>query len=162
MQIDDLIKRTASALVKRGLKKGDVVAIISPNCIEWPVIFFAVIAAGGIVTSCNHLYTPKEMSFQLSNANAKYLVATKSCLSTIDKVTHKVKERFVIGHAKGYTSYQELIRYDSKHEITNYKTPFDCDMNTNLSHEYCHYLLDLYVTSAAKPVIIDHLIACNC
>ena len=97
-------------MVKRGLKKGDVVAIISPNCIEWPVIFFAVIAAGGIVTSCNPLYTPKEISFQLSNAKVSYLVAAKTCIPTIDKITYKVRERFVIGHAKGYTSYQELIR----------------------------------------------------
>lgn len=67
------MRKVASALVRRGLKKGDVVAIYSPNIPEYPIIFFGTIMAGGTVTTCNPLYTAKELAHQLELSDARHI-----------------------------------------------------------------------------------------
>ncbi|RDD44758.1 4-coumarate--CoA ligase-like 7 [Trichoplax sp. H2] len=147
-QLDDAIKRVASALVKRGLKKGEVVAIISPNCIEWPVLFFAVISVGGIITTCNHGYKETELSSQLSNAGAVYLVAAKSSVRTVSKMRYKVRERFIIGDADGYTSYSELIRDDGSR--------FPSFVKINSKTDICVLPYSSGTTGVSKGVMISH------
>src|SRR6187551_3455107 len=72
-QLFDRIRRTAAGLAARGIKKGDVVSLWSPNVPEWPVVFFAVVKLGGIVHTSNHVSTPEELAFQLSDCDAKML-----------------------------------------------------------------------------------------
>lgn len=72
-------------MVRRGLKKGDVVAMYSPNVPEYPIVFFGIILAGGVVTTCNPLYTTKELSHQLNLAEAKHIF-------TVNVFTDKAKE----------------------------------------------------------------------
>lgn len=110
-RLSEMIRSCASALVKRGLKKGDIVAIISPNTIDWPVIYLAILAFGGIITTCNHMYTEHELSHQLKDSGAQYLVAAESCIPTIKKLDLTFKEKFVFGSADGYTSYTDLTRW---------------------------------------------------
>ena len=50
------VVKCASALYKRGLRKGDVVAICATNRFEYPIILLAAAACGAISTTCNPLY----------------------------------------------------------------------------------------------------------
>ncbi len=52
-QLADGVKRVASALRRRGLEKGDVFAIFSPNVLEYPIAFHAVASLGGVVTKAS-------------------------------------------------------------------------------------------------------------
>ena len=70
-QLVDGVGRVASALRRRGLKKGDVFAIVSPNVLEYPIAFRAVASLGGIVTTINSLYTPRELRDQLRDSGAR-------------------------------------------------------------------------------------------
>ena len=56
-QVQDDIVKVGSALTKQGFKKGDVVTLFSPNCPEFAILFLAVSALGGIVSSVNPVYT---------------------------------------------------------------------------------------------------------
>jgi acyl-CoA synthetase (AMP-forming)/AMP-acid ligase II len=67
------IRQTAAGLSARGIRKGDVVSLWSPNVPEWPIVFFAVVRLGAIVHTSNPVSTPEELSFQLTDANAKML-----------------------------------------------------------------------------------------
>ena len=62
------IRQTAAGLAARGIKKGDVVSLWSPNVPEWPVVFFAVVKLGAIVHTSNPVSTPEELAFQLNDA----------------------------------------------------------------------------------------------
>ena len=68
------IRQTAAGLAARGIKKGDVVSIWSPNVPEWPIAFFAVVRLGAIVHTSNPVSTPEELAFQLNDAKSKILV----------------------------------------------------------------------------------------
>src|SRR6202047_2584026 len=83
------VKRVASALRRRGFKKGDVFAIFSPNLIEYPIAFFAVASLGGAVTTVNSLYTARELGDQLKNSGARFLLTIPAFM---DRATEAVKD----------------------------------------------------------------------
>jgi acyl-CoA synthetase (AMP-forming)/AMP-acid ligase II len=67
------IRQTAAGLAARGIKKGDVISLWSPNVPEWPIVFFAIVKLGAIVHTSNPVSTPDELAFQLNDGNAKML-----------------------------------------------------------------------------------------
>lgn len=127
-QLPDLIRRAAVGLARRGLRKGDVLAIYSPNLPEYAIAFHAVASLGGINTTVNPLYTADELAFQLGDAGAKYLLTVPQLLDKSLEAAGKsqVQEVFVIGGAQGATSFDELlgdegelpeVKLDPRHDL---------------------------------------------
>src|SRR6476659_7888784 len=69
-QLAEAIERAAAGLARRGFRKGDVMAILSPNLPEYAVAFHAVSRLGGASTTVNPLYTLEELTAQLADAGA--------------------------------------------------------------------------------------------
>lgn len=107
----DAVRRTAAGLAERGLRRGEAVAIYSPNLPEYAVAFHAVSLAGGIVTTINPLYTPAELAQQIKDAGARYLVTVPACLSRVQPVVEgrDMRELFVFGEADGATPFAALM-----------------------------------------------------
>jgi acyl-CoA synthetase (AMP-forming)/AMP-acid ligase II len=107
----DAVRRTASGLAARGLRKGEVVAIYSPNLPEYSVVFHAVALAGGVNTTVNPLYTPGELASQLQDARAKYLFTVPPCLEKAKQAAQgsAVRETFVFGEGDGATPFTALL-----------------------------------------------------
>lgn len=80
----------------RGLKgqwdwrKGDVLALFTPNCIDFPPIVWGAHFAGGIVSPANPGYTVDELTFQLKDSGAKGLVTQASVLSVAKEAAKRV------------------------------------------------------------------------
>ena len=72
-ELGDIVNRLAYFLTKKGIKKGDVVAILLPNMIQTVAAYYAVLKVGGIVQMNNPLYTDRELSYQFNDAGAKIL-----------------------------------------------------------------------------------------
>jgi PAS domain S-box-containing protein len=98
-ELINLVRRTAAGLVAHGLQKGGVCAIHSPNIPEYVAAFYAVAAAGGIVTTTNPLYNAAELAHQLSDSSASLLVSTQELLATGGSAAIQagVREIFVVG-----------------------------------------------------------------
>lgn len=62
-------------------RKGDVLALFTPNCVDTPAITWGCHWARGILSPANPGYTADELAFQLKDARAKALVTQKSCLA---------------------------------------------------------------------------------
>ena len=77
-----LIKKFGSLLRKEGIQEKDVLALYSPNCIEYPVSLIGASGVGGIVSTASPLYTANELAFQLKDSAAKFLVTKKALLET--------------------------------------------------------------------------------
>jgi acyl-CoA synthetase (AMP-forming)/AMP-acid ligase II len=107
----DGVARVASALRRRGLRKGDVFAIFSPNVLEYPIAFHAVASLGGIITTVNSLYTPREVRDQLRDSGARFLLTVPSFM---DRASEAIKdlpidEVFTFGEAAGATPFADLM-----------------------------------------------------
>jgi acyl-CoA synthetase (AMP-forming)/AMP-acid ligase II len=110
-QLADAVRQTAAGLARRGLRKGDVLAIYSPNLPEYAIAFHAVASIGGVNTTVNPLYTADELAYQLNDAAARYLVASPQCLDKALEAARKstVQEVFVFGEAAGATPFASLL-----------------------------------------------------
>ena len=63
----------ASYLQSLGLNQGDKVAVMMPNCLQYPILTFAILRAGLVIVNVNPLYTTTELTYQLSDSGAKAL-----------------------------------------------------------------------------------------
>jgi long-chain acyl-CoA synthetase len=70
-QVKNTADRVADFLVSRGIRKGDRVAIFLPNLPHYPAVYFGILKAGATCVTCNPLYTPPELCYQLKDAGAK-------------------------------------------------------------------------------------------
>ncbi|MDP9068218.1 MAG: 4-coumarate--CoA ligase family protein [Actinomycetota bacterium] len=106
------VKMVAAGLHERGFRKGDVFAIYSPNVPEYVVAYLAVASIGGINTTASPLYTADELTFQLNDADAKYLLTIPQLLEVALKAAAQsnVREVFVLGEAEGATPFASLMQ----------------------------------------------------
>ncbi|WP_413284016.1 long-chain-fatty-acid--CoA ligase FadD [Vibrio sp. MA40-2] len=68
------------------LKKGERVAIMMPNLLQYPVALFGILRAGLIAVNVNPLYTPRELEHQLNDADASTIVIVSNFASTLEKI----------------------------------------------------------------------------
>jgi long-chain acyl-CoA synthetase len=82
-ELGDQIERAAEGLRRLGVKKGDPVALVLPNCPQHVVAFYAILRLGAIVIEHNPLYTPRELRHQFEDHGAKVVVAWDKVVATI-------------------------------------------------------------------------------
>lgn len=94
MSFNELDRQTrdfAAYLQSIGLKKGDPIAVMMPNLLQYPVALFGILRAGMVVVNVNPLYTARELKHQLSDSGAKVLVILKNFAHTYDKIQQDIK-----------------------------------------------------------------------
>jgi acyl-CoA synthetase (AMP-forming)/AMP-acid ligase II len=110
-QLPGLIRKLASGLAAHGVSRGDVLAIYSPNLPEYALMFHAVARLGAITTMVPPLFTDDEISRQLSDSGAKFLLTIPELLTKARAVAKAsgVEKMFVIGEAEGAVSFASLL-----------------------------------------------------
>jgi acyl-CoA synthetase (AMP-forming)/AMP-acid ligase II len=101
----------AGGLAARGFQPGEVFAIYLPNLPEYAVAFYGVLLAGGTNTTINPLYTVEELTAQLNDADARYLLTIPPFLDKAVEAAGRsgVREVFVLGEAAGATPFAALL-----------------------------------------------------
>ena len=90
-QLDQLSRSFASYLTNElKLKKGERVAVMMPNLLQYPVCLYGILRAGLVVVNVNPLYTATELSHQLKDSGAKAIVILANFASTLEKSGVKV------------------------------------------------------------------------
>ncbi|VFS63002.1 Long-chain-fatty-acid--CoA ligase [Raoultella planticola] len=79
-----------------GLQKGDRVALMMPNLLQYPIALFGILRAGMIVVNVNPLYTPRELEHQLNDSGAAAIVIVSNFAHTLEKVVDKTQVKHVI------------------------------------------------------------------
>ncbi|MCK7593947.1 long-chain-fatty-acid--CoA ligase [Pseudomarimonas salicorniae] len=84
--LDRLSARFGAFLQSRGLQRGDRVAVMLPNVLQYPVAAAAVLRAGFVLVNVNPLYTPRELRHQMEDSGAKAIVVLENFAATVEKV----------------------------------------------------------------------------
>jgi len=113
-QVAGGIRLVAAGLSKRGMKKGDVLAIYLPNLPEYAVAFHAVSLIGGINTTINPLYTVNELVHQLKDSGAKYILTISMFLERAKEAAAQtgIEEIFTLDPVEGATPFMALMQND--------------------------------------------------
>lgn len=85
-ELDAQSAQFAAYLQNSGLARGDAVAIMMPNLLQYPVAMFGILRAGMVVVNVNPLYTARELKHQLNDSNAKAIVIVENFACTLEKV----------------------------------------------------------------------------
>ena len=94
--IDRLSRDFAAFLQGLGLGKGDRVALMMPNILQYPVALFGVLRAGMVAVNVNPLYTARELEHQLSDSGAAAIVIVENFAHTLEQVLEKTPVKTVV------------------------------------------------------------------
>ena len=117
-EFDRKANRFANFLLSRGLKKGDKVAILLMNCLEWLPIYFGALKAGCLAVPLNFRYTADEIRYCLELSDSDALVFGPEFTGRVEQITDRiprVKTRLYVGDdcPSFAESYPKLVRYAS-------------------------------------------------
>ncbi|ORF29053.1 AMP-binding protein [Snodgrassella alvi] len=83
------------------LQKGERVAIMMPNVLQYPIAVFGVLQAGGVVVNVNPLYTPRELAHQLIDSGATAIIVLENFAHTVAQVLEQTAIKQVIVASMG-------------------------------------------------------------
>ncbi|CAB3735128.1 AMP-binding protein [Achromobacter kerstersii] len=95
-ELDALTRDFAAWLHANGLGKGDRIALMMPNLLQYPVCLFGALRAGCIVVNCNPLYTAHELEHQLADSGARAIVVADNFAATLQKALPKTAVEHVL------------------------------------------------------------------
>jgi len=94
----DRLSRDFAAFLQQlpGLAKGDRIAIMSPNLLQYPVAIFGILRAGMTVVNINPLYTARELEYPLKDSGARAIVIVENFAATLARVLPNTSVEHVI------------------------------------------------------------------
>jgi len=136
--LDQRSKAFGAWLQSRGLKKGDRVAVMLPNLLQYPIALFGILRAGLVVVNTNPLYTARELKHQLNDSGARAILVLENFAHTLAGVIDDSPIEHVIvtgvgdqlGFPKG-ALINFVLRYIKK-EVPAYDLPDAVRFNTVL------------------------------
>ena len=73
-EIESFSSKLSNSLIGMGIKKGQKVGILAPNCAEYVIAFYGIIKAGAVVTTINSGYREREIAHQISDSDCEILI----------------------------------------------------------------------------------------
>jgi long-chain acyl-CoA synthetase len=95
-ELGDQVARMAHVLLGLGVRRGDRVALVMPNCPQHVVAFYAALRLGAVVVEHNPLYTREELQHQFDDHGAEVAVAWDKVAPTLQKVAETAPLRTII------------------------------------------------------------------
>ena len=111
-QLDLLTRAFAAWLQQAGLSKGDRIAIMLPNCLQYPVALFGALRAGLTVVNTNPLYTAPELEHQLVDSGATAIVVLENFAHVLQQVLPRTSVKRVLVTAVG-----DFLRFPKSHIV---------------------------------------------
>ncbi len=89
---DEKANRLANLLIKRGIKKGDKVAILLMNCLEWLPVYFGILKAGAIAVPLNFRYSAEEIKYCLELSESRAMIFGPEFIGRIETIFDKIPQ----------------------------------------------------------------------
>ena len=135
-----------------GLKKGDKIALMMPNVLQYPVALFGSLKAGLVVVNTNPLYTARELEYQLTDSGAKAILVLSNFAHTVEAVKDKVDslEHVIITEMGDLLSFPKSVIVDLVVKHVKKMVP-----NYSIDHDSFKQALKEGSRKIPMPVLID-------
>jgi long-chain acyl-CoA synthetase len=94
--LDRLSRDFAAWLQSKGMRKGDRIALMMPNILQYPVALFGAMRAGLVIVNTNPMYTARELRHQLQDSGARAIVVVDNFASVLQKVRGEVPVELIV------------------------------------------------------------------
>src|SRR5438093_920546 len=95
-ELDTLARNFGAWLQAKGVAKGARVALMMPNCLQYPVAMFGTLRAGCVVVNVNPLYTPRELEHQIKDAGAEVIVILENFAHVLEQVRARTPLKHIV------------------------------------------------------------------
>ncbi|MBQ4193511.1 MAG: acyl--CoA ligase, partial [Clostridia bacterium] len=117
-EFDVKANRFANLLLTRGVKKGDKVAILLMNCLEWLPVYFGILKTGALAVPMNYRYSAEEIRYCAELADVSVLIFGPEFTERVSSIfldLPLLKNLFFVGDAvpEFADSYDRLVTYCS-------------------------------------------------
>ncbi|MBB6452442.1 long-chain acyl-CoA synthetase [Salirhabdus euzebyi] len=110
-QLDTLIKNLAASLHNMGVSKGDRVALMLPNCPQYPISYFASLMCGATIVQINPMYQPTELLHVLNDTETEVIIVLDQLVPLIEKVKPKTSLQAIIPVSfENASKFNELLQ----------------------------------------------------
>jgi long-chain acyl-CoA synthetase len=114
-ELDELTDRFAQALIRLGVRKGDRVAILLPNCPQEVIGYFGILKAGACAVAINPLYVGAEIAHQVTDSGAETIVALDQFYPRIKEVMDRTPlKRIILTNVRDYLPWLKRLLYPIK------------------------------------------------
>ncbi|MFK8078678.1 MAG: AMP-binding protein [Granulosicoccus sp.] len=145
-QLEDRTKAFASwCQHEAGLVKGDRIAVMMPNLLQYPIVVFGALRAGLVVVNTNPLYTDRELQHQLCDSGAKAIVVVEAFAHTLEEVIDKTEVKTVIT-----TRFGDMLDFP-KSLLINFVLKYVKKMVPPFSLPGAHSMKDVLAQGAQLP-----------
>ena len=93
---DEKANRVANLLLGRGIQKGQKVAILLMNCLEWLPIYFGILKAGAVAVPLNFRYTAQEIDYCLKKADVDVLFFGSEFIGRVEDIVPKISSQMLL------------------------------------------------------------------
>ncbi|MDQ3438630.1 MAG: long-chain fatty acid--CoA ligase [Actinomycetota bacterium] len=121
-RLQALVEKMAASLAAGGIKKGDRVALMLPNCPQYVISFFAIVRLGAVVTQINPMYVEREIEHILNDSDAETIVVYADVYERVKTVLPDTNLETVIvvdfegeprGRDPGHSSFGDFLSTDA-------------------------------------------------
>jgi long-chain acyl-CoA synthetase len=147
-ELDELSWQFAAYLQSLGLKKGDRIALMMPNLLQYPIALLGSLRAGCVVVNVNPMYTARELAYQLNDSGADALVILENFAHVFQSIQDQVRVKHVlvtnVGELMGLKGHliNLIVRHVKKAvptwslgSVLNFKEALQQGKNTRVSFE---------------------------
>src|SRR6187402_1843905 len=113
-QLLSSIRHVAAGLAARGVRKGDVVGLVSPNTPDFAVVFYAIVSIGAICSTVNPIATAEEVGAQFADSEAIMLFTIPDLYAKCEaasRLAATVREIVVFGEHENAVPFAELLKH---------------------------------------------------
>ena len=154
-EFDARANRIANFLISRGVKKGDKIAILLMNCLEWLPIYFGILKSGALAVPMNYRYTSDEIKYCLDLSDSRMLIFGEEFIGRISEILPQISDLdglFFAGIGSAMPDFAEDLLFladaasSSRPEITGSLTEDD----------YAAIYFSSGTTGFPKAILHDH------
>lgn len=154
LELEQLVNQTAHGLIKDGIKKGDKLALLSKNNLDFVIINFAVARIGAVLIPVNYMLTEKDISYILNHSGVDGLFATVDYRDVLDQATEglNIEHRYIL-ETDGTTDIPSAWSALSEIQYNQETTPVEVDIDDD---DLAHVLYTSGTESAPKGAMLSH------
>ena len=159
-KLHDYINRFAAALTDLGVSKGDRVAIMLPNSLDYIYAYYAVVKLGAIVVQMNPMYTSTEVEFILNDSDARVFIGVDGASASFEAIRDNVAvEHVIISRLMGYEVEGDNLWFD---ELLQKYPPDSPEAEINPKEDVAVYQYTGGTTGFPKAAMLTHYnLVCN-
>jgi long-chain acyl-CoA synthetase len=149
-QLDEAVNRFAAGLERLGVRKGDRVAIMLPNCPQWVIAAYATWRLGAIAVCCNPLYVGREIEHLVNDSGTTTFVVMSQLYERVKAVRAQTGlERIIVSNIKEYfPGTLKLLFTLAKEKKEGHKVDISGDAAT-------YWFQDLLQGTASRPATVE-------